>query len=175
METALSDAAIRRAGPADVGAIRRIALLTWPHAYCDILVPGQLSYMLEKMYNPAVLQRQMQEEGQIFLIYTPGLYLEPAGFAGLGPEPESLWWKLHKLYLLPFMQKAGGGRCLLHAAEEIARQNGAQGMRLNVNRNNQAVGFYRRLGYEISRQVDIDIGAGFYMNDYIMEKKLKTI
>lgn len=39
---------------------------------------------------------------------------------------------------------------------------------LNVNRNNQAVGFYRHLGMEILRQGDFHIGNGFYMNDYIM-------
>ena len=37
------------------------------------------------------------------------------------------------------------------------------------NRNNKAVGFYQQMGFTIRETADIEIGNGFYMNDYIMQ------
>ena len=45
-------------------------------------------------------------------------------------------------------------------------------LELNVNRNNPAIRFYVKLGFHIIDEVDIAIGSGFYMNDYIMLKDL---
>jgi ribosomal protein S18 acetylase RimI-like enzyme len=43
---------------------------------------------------------------------------------------------------------------------------------LNVNRYNKARFFYEKLGFVIMKEEDIDIGSGYYMIDYVMEKKL---
>jgi hypothetical protein len=40
----------------------------------------------------------------------------------------------------------------------------------NVNRYNNALAFYQKLGYEILKEEDIDIGEGFFMNDFVMLK-----
>ena len=45
-------------------------------------------------------------------------------------------------------------------------------MLLNVNRRNKAKQFYEHLGFTIISEEDIDIGQGYFMNDYVMEKKL---
>ena len=80
--------------------------------------------------------------------------------------PEKYKWDLTAIYpdmaafdadfekALSFVREEAGGRPV--------------SVELNVNRNNQAVGFYRHLGMEIRRQGDFHIGNGFYMNDYIM-------
>ncbi|MGZ8545109.1 MAG: GNAT family N-acetyltransferase, partial [Flavisolibacter sp.] len=49
---------------------------------------------------------------------------------------------------------------------------GATVLRLNVNRNNSARSFYEKLGFEMIGEEDIDIGNGYFMNDYVMEKKI---
>ena len=55
--------------------------------------------------------------------------------------------------------------------EEI-KKSGAKALQLNVNRYNSAVHFYEKQGFKIIREEDIDIGEGFFMNDYVMELKL---
>jgi GNAT superfamily N-acetyltransferase len=160
---------IRPALPADIASIRRIAMLTWPHAYADILSEKQVSYMLQMMYNAETLQRQMEEEGHLFLLAESDG--EAIGFAGFSPY-EGSTWKLHKLYVMPFHQQTGAGRTLLQTAEHLAKDRGATAMILNVNRNNRAVQFYIRRGYQIDHEGDFDIGQGFYMNDYVMRKTL---
>ena len=48
----------------------------------------------------------------------------------------------------------------------------ARSLLLNVNRHNKAISFYKKYGFDIIAEEDIDIGNGYYMNDYVMEKKL---
>ena len=55
--------------------------------------------------------------------------------------------------------------------EEIKKEN-ATALRLNVNRQNNALSFYKHLGFKIINEEDIDIGNGYFMNDYVMEKTL---
>ena len=36
----------------------------------------------------------------------------------------------------------------------------------------EARNFYEKLGFVIIEEKDFDIGQGFFMNDYVMEKKI---
>jgi len=38
-----------------------------------------------------------------------------------------------------------------------------------VNRYNKAKDFYEKAGFIIKETADIEIGGGFFMNDYVME------
>ena len=50
---------------------------------------------------------------------------------------------------------------------------GASALQLNVNRHNKALHFYEKQGFKIIRKEDIDIGSGYFMNDYVLELKLQ--
>jgi ribosomal protein S18 acetylase RimI-like enzyme len=92
-------------------------------------------------------------------------------FAAWGPPGPST--KLHKLYVDPAHQRRGLGRGLVARVEELARAAGAGRLTLNVNkRNDAAVAAYRRWGFEVTSAVVLDIGGGFVMDDWIMEKAL---
>jgi hypothetical protein len=43
---------------------------------------------------------------------------------------------------------------------------------LNVNKYNSAQDFYKKLGFCIDYEEVIDIGNGYVMDDYVMEKEL---
>jgi hypothetical protein len=55
--------------------------------------------------------------------------------------------------------------------EEIKKSKG-NSLFLQVNRYNNAKIFYERLGFTEIDFINLDIGNGYFMNDYIMEKKL---
>ncbi|MES2648050.1 MAG: GNAT family N-acetyltransferase [Bacteroidota bacterium] len=164
---------------ADVPVIQHIASITWPVAYAEILSPGQLSYMLEKMYNQATLQQQITEEGhQYFLVSTEG---KTVGFAGISPVSYlnipgnyKQVFKLHKLYVLPTVHKTGAGKKLMESIFKFIRSQKGDYLVLNVNRKNAAVDYYVRKGFEIIEEGDFDIGSGFFMNDYIMGKPVES-
>lgn len=82
------------------------------------------------------------------------------------------WTKIHKIYVLTTTQGKGVGRILIDKVAEMARENNNTELSLNVNRFNRAVGFYKKIGFEIMGSEDIDIGNGFLMEDYILNKQL---
>jgi ribosomal protein S18 acetylase RimI-like enzyme len=49
---------------------------------------------------------------------------------------------------------------------------GASILELNVNRSNNAVTFYQKFGFTTTSEVDLPIGEGYFMNDYVMQKSL---
>jgi ribosomal protein S18 acetylase RimI-like enzyme len=57
-------------------------------------------------------------------------------------------------------------------AFNFAKENQMNSMTLQVNRNNKAVEFYKKFGFEIIDEQDFDIGNGYYMNDFIMRFKI---
>ncbi len=162
-----SELNIRPASFEDIPFIRDIAAKTWPVAYGSILSKDQLAYMLEMMYSQQALEQQMKDRHYFFLAL---LNYEAVGFCAFSKIEGSIF-KLHKLYVLPGNQKMGLGESLLKVAETTSESMGGTHLQLNVNRNNKAQHFYRKNGFEIIREEDIDIGNGYFMNDFIMEKE----
>ena len=165
-----SDLTIRPASFSDIPFIRSIALKTWPVAYGTILSREQLEYMLERIYSPESLQKQLQYKHYFFLALQN---YEAVGFASFS-QTEDKTYKLQKLYVLPSCQKSGVGKELLQTVETVAKSMGATRLQLNVNRQNIAKSFYEKNGFQIIREEDIDIGNGFFMNDYVMEKSVNN-
>lgn len=150
----------------DIPVIQAIAAQTWPDAYGEILSIEQIQYMLDLFYNEDALARQMKAEHHFILAGDDG---QEAGFVSFehnynGSEDT----KLHKLYILPHLQGKGAGLRLLEAVVTAAKKAGQQRVILNVNRHNKALGFYKKYGFITDREEDIDIGNGYFMNDYIL-------
>lgn len=162
---------IRFADLDDIPTIGYLAQQIWPDAYGAILSPEQLEYMLDMSYSPESLHDQLTKQQIQFLIAE--LDEEAVGFASFSPEEEEGVHKLHKIYVLPQTQGTGVGRALLSFVIEQILEAGATTLRLNVNRHNKARDFYEKLGFAVTKEVDIEIGNGFQMNDYIMEKPLQ--
>jgi diamine N-acetyltransferase len=153
----------------DINTIGYLAQQIWPETYGKILSAEQLTYMLDLFYNPTALSRQMQEDKHQFIIVEQGEEEEEAiGFAAWGPVQPGIA-KLHKLYVMPAGQGKGLGRLMLDFIYSALREEGVSRLRLNVNRHNKAQGFYEKLGFAVIGEEDIDIGHGYYMNDFIME------
>ena len=152
----------------DITLIRELTFKVWPQTYAAILSSAQINYMLEMMYSEASLKKQMEEDCQFVIIYNDN---EPVGFASY-QETEPQIFKLHKIYLLPSQQGKGTGKFLLdHIIKEIKTKN-AIALQLQVNRYNKARNFYENLGFTVLYEADFDIGNGYFMNDYVMEKRL---
>ncbi len=167
--------AIRRAAADDCASIRSIAERTWPDTYGHILPPGQLEYMLDKSYSDAALQQQMAE-GHAFFIAFDSRKGELVGFVSVS-RPEPQLFIIEKLYVLPEFHGSGAGRRLTEFAEKYIVGQTAERpvvIELNVNRENKAAEFYRHIGFAIDREVDEEIGNGYFKNDYIMRKILSV-
>jgi GNAT superfamily N-acetyltransferase len=162
---------IRKAVPADTGIIRQIADEVWWPTYIPVIGEKQVAYMLGLFYNTDIIQQQLTDGSQTYLLLENND--EAVGFAAYSPRAENpAIYKLHKLYCLTNMHGKGYGRMLLQAVEAESRSEGAYRLELNVNRYNPAKAFYEKMGYTVSYEEDIDIGSGYWMNDYVMGKDL---
>ena len=78
------------------------------------------------------------------------------------------------MYLLSKFHGQGYGTLMLEHACARCRELGFDRVRLNVNKHNsRAIAAYERNGFVRVEAVKIDIGGGFFMDDYIMEKALR--
>jgi GNAT superfamily N-acetyltransferase len=159
---------IQKAGVDDIPLIRELCFQVWPQTYASILSPEQIEYMLERSYSSDSLKKQMDNGSQFIFISENK---EPVGFAAYFEKSPSIF-KLDKIYILPTQQGKGTGKLLVdHIIHEVKRE-GANALQLQVNRYNLAKKFYERLGFVVIDTKDFDIGNGFFMNDYVMEKDL---
>lgn len=157
---------IRNASVADIPLIQSLTMQVWPQTYSPILSDEQITYMLNMMYSTAALEQQLNS-GHRFVIAEH--QHQPVGFAAFSPSETPGTWKLHKLYVIVQQQKTGAGKALLQHVLDAVRRAGGNHVILQVNRQNEnAIGFYKRMGFSIEQQADFHIGNNYYMNDYIM-------
>jgi len=163
---------IREATVTDIADIQKIADATWPIAYGFILSNAQITYMLEMMYSTPALVSQMTPQQHRFLV--AHINDVAVGFASyeINADSERNATKLHKLYCLPTQQKSGVGAALIANVEKTALGAKQRVIRLNVNKNNNAISFYKRYNFRVIGEVIVDIGQGFLMDDFVMEKWL---
>lgn len=158
---------LRKAKEDDIQIVADLAAQIWPQTYGAYISKAQLAYMLNLMYNRGELLSQLQK-GHTFLIASE--LEKDVGFAGFSiVDTQSHSYKLHKLYVLPEMHGKGIGKILINEVVNLALREGGKTLELNVNRNNKAKDFYLKMGFRIKETVDLDIGNGFFMNDYVME------
>jgi N-acetylglutamate synthase-like GNAT family acetyltransferase len=155
---------IREAVTTDIPTIRAIAEHTWPEAYGKIISEEQIRYMLDMIYNDVALLEQMQKGHQFYIAEYQD---QSIGFASVSLEGDE-GCKLNKLYILPNIQKTGAGKALLQAVIYYTRSKQQTRLFLQVNKANSAKDFYTRMGFEIEKEYKLDIGNGFFMDDYIM-------
>ena len=159
---------LRKASEKDIPLIRDLTMKIWPQTYSTILSAQQIDYMLHMMYSKESLQQQMRENHE-FMVVNDGR--QSIGFASFSVVEPGVY-KLHKIYVMPQNQGKGTGKFVIGEIIKAIVKKGGTTLRLNVNRNNKAKEFYEKLGFTVIKEEDIDIGNGYLMNDYVMEKKI---
>jgi GNAT superfamily N-acetyltransferase len=159
------------AEPRHADTIKSIAEATWWNTYVPIVGREQVRYMLDMFYNSSTLRQQIASVEQYYLLLKENNAV--VAFAAFSPivEDKSIF-KLHKLYCLEETRGKGYGKMLVKTVEDSVVASGSLLLELNVNRHNPALNFYKKLGFVIDRIEDIDIGHGYWMNDYVMKKHL---
>ena len=146
--------------------IRDLAEICFRHTYKIILSPEQMEYMINWMYGKDTMTKELENDCEYYIIKE----IETNKDCGyISVEKKQNKCELHKIYVLPNIQKSGIGSHLISFVKEWSIKHQCESIYLNVNRNNSAQIFYKKMGFVVIRQEDNHIGNGFYMNDFVME------
>lgn len=162
---------IRTASIKDYDTIYSIAIITWNHTYKEILSAEQFSYMMDMMYSQQAIEQQITVKNHRFLI-AEDADGHALGFCSYETDNEPGKTKIHKLYVLPQTHGQGLGKSFVKEVEAAAASKGNHAIFLNVNRFNPAYHFYLKTGFKNNGEVNVEIGNGYLMEDYMMEKPL---
>lgn len=115
---------ISKASGEDIMCIHDMAQVVFRHTYREILSPEQMEYMMDWMYSPANLQKQLDEGHVYYIAYRDG---KPCGYVSVQPEGIAddgrLLFHLQKIYVLPSEQGHGLGRALFERAVAHVRES----------------------------------------------------
>ncbi len=156
--------------PEELLRVRKVADVIWPETFKDILSPEQIRYMMQMMYAPEVMSRELAEGYSFSIVLADG---RDAGYLVYSAYGEDGTAKLHKVYLLQEFHHQGIGQKMLEYACNCCRERGFSSVLLAVNKQNlPAQKAYLRHGFVMEKAVKCDIGHGFFMDDYLMRKTL---
>jgi len=138
----------------------------WREHFTSIIGKAQVDYMLETFQSEQAICEQLRNG---FLYYLIKSNDSDVGYFGVLPTGDDLL--LSKFYIRSAERGKGLGRKVLIFIESLAAEKGATRITLTVNKYNlRTIETYKKLGFEITESLIQDIGNGFVMDDYRMEK-----
>lgn len=142
-----------------------IAGKIWNEHYPAIIGQIQVDYMLAKMYSVEALKEQIAQGQKYIAAYDENDML---GFLSYSIKDEKDYF-IHKWYVDVSKHSKGIGRGLF---DYVFKDLDYNTIRLTVNRHNiQPINFYFKMGFKIEKIINIEIGEGFVMNDFMMIKE----
>jgi ribosomal protein S18 acetylase RimI-like enzyme len=151
-----------------IPAAVRLAHEIWSEHYTTIIGRAQVDYMLDRFQSEESIAAQLADGYEYYTISHEG---ELVGYIAIVPDDDACSMMISKLYVRCSQRGQGFGRAMLDLAKKRCRERNARSLWLTVNKNNSlAIAFYTRMGFRNAGSVVKDIGAGFVMDDYRMEK-----
>lgn len=138
----------------------------WREYYIPMVGKPQIDYMLEKYQSVEAISNQVALGIEYFLITLNGILVS---YIAIKKEDDVLF--LSKIYVLESYRGKKIGKIALQFIEEKTKNYELERIRLHVNVNNaHAINAYEKLGFIAVGALKGDIGAGFFTDDFIMEK-----
>lgn len=152
----------------DIQDTARLAQMIWREHFTPIIGEKQVDYMLDKFQSAPAIAEQIRQGYLYFALMSDNRQI---GYTGFRIDDDALF--LSKLYFQKEFRGRGYARIVLDKAEETAKKNTKPVIRLTCNKNNaNSLAVYKKLGFLTVREEKTDIGSGFFMDDYILEKQI---
>ena len=153
----------------DIPLIQQLAKNSWQNTYREILSQDQINYMLDMMYSEDELTKHIEHVDNYFY-YLLQYENKSVGFIGFEVDFEPKTTKLHRIYLLKEASGKNIGKKAIQFIEQQMHKYENNRLILTVNKNNSAKIFYEKMGFTVYDEAIFDIGNGYVMDDYLMEK-----
>ena len=148
--------------------IVQLADTIWREHYTPIIGIEQVEYMLIKFQSVEAISNQVEQRYEYFIIS----YQEtPVGYLSIIKEKNTLF--LSKIYILSDHRGKKIGKTSMQFIEEKARKTDCNKIGLTVNKNNtNSIAAYEKIGFINLGPIIKNIGNGYIMDDYKMEKSI---
>ena len=154
----------------ELSEIEKLAQEIWEEHYTPIIGREQVAYMLDKFQSLNAMIDQIKDGYQYFAIEKDEQLI---GYLAVQPRNEQLF--LSKIYLHQSVRGKGYGKKAIDFVGNMAQQLSLTSVGLTVNKyNKDTIEAYERCGFIKGEAVVFDIGAGYIMDDYRMEKPIAT-
>ena len=150
----------------DIELIEALAEKIWNQHYTPIIGKNQVDYMLDKFQSCEAMKDDISKGYTYFIVSVAG---KPCGYSAVKADNGVF---LSKFYVEEEARGKGAGKAMLSAINDYAKKKNLKRIWLTCNKYNPTVDIYKKLGYTIADSIVTDIGGGFVMDDYVMEKEL---
>ena len=156
----------------DIDSLSEVAEMAdkvWHEYFPCILTEQQIDYMVDRFQSERAMREQVMDKGYRYAFIVDGDVR--VGYTGISVSDDKLF--ISKLYLLKENRGKGYGRAALDMISDIGREEGLRTAYLTVNKHNdRAIRTYLANGFKTIQSIVTDIGEGFVMDDFVMEKVL---
>lgn len=152
----------------------------WHEYWPPLIGAEQTDYMVDSFQSRTAIERDMAEHAyEYWLLYAseeeggaPGEGERLVGYTGGHVESETNRFFISKIYLYAAERGKHFATRVIEHYVTLCRARGLSAMYLTVNKHNElGVRAYKGNGFEVIDAVETDIGEGFIMDDFIMEKQ----
>ena len=155
----------------DQEALAKLADEIWHEYWPALIGAAQTDYMVEQFQSLEAIKRDMAENAceYWFVVDEDG---KTVGYTGGHEEPETSRYFISKIYLLAEERSKHYASQIIEFYVELCRNRDLHSMYLTVNKHNElGIRAYLGKGFVTIESVVNDIGNGFVMDDYVMEKE----
>lgn len=156
---------------ADQEKLAKLADEIWHEYWPALIGAAQTDYMVEQFQSLEAIKRDMAEHAYEywFVVDEAG---KTVGYTGGREEPETSRYFISKIYLLAEERSKHYASQIIEFYVELCRNRDLHSMYLTVNKHNElGIRAYLGKGFVTIESVVNDIGNGFVMDDYVMEKE----
>ncbi|MFC4099056.1 GNAT family N-acetyltransferase [Paenibacillus xanthanilyticus] len=156
----------------NIAELARLASDIWREYYIAIITMEQIEYMIGKFQSAAAITDQIERQGyEYYAIQGDGAAV---GYLSVKPEEGKLF--LSKFYVAKAYRGRGYASQAMAFLEQLCQARSLSHIWLTVNRHNEAsIAVYEKKGFRVVREQVADIGGGFVMDDYVMEKEIASL
>jgi diamine N-acetyltransferase len=154
----------------EIAAVAQLASDIWHEYFIQIITKEQIDYMLDKFQSERVLAELIHSEGyEYYLMQERG---ENVGYLGVKQTEEGKLF-LSKFYIRKEHRGQGYASQAMTFLVHLCKARRLSAIWLTVNRHNAStIAVYEKKGFRTVRTQVADIGKGYVMDDYIMEKEI---
>ena len=140
----------------------------WHEYFTPIIGKDQVDYKLKKFQSKESITQQIHDGVVYFLLMEDTV---PIGYVGIIIKNSELF--LSKFYILSAERNKGFGKQVIKFLEQLAIGYERHNISLTINKNNiNTIKAYQKMGFINLGAIVQDIGDGFVMDDYKMEKNI---